>query len=48
MEKRIIELRKTRWLLRLMGWLKIPMLAYVKPRLIAISDAESRVQVRLR
>lgn len=44
----MISLRKMRWLLRLMGWFKIPMLAYVKPRLITISNDETIVEVRLR
>jgi acyl-coenzyme A thioesterase PaaI-like protein len=42
------NLSRLRWMLRLMGWFKIPMIAYVCPRLISIDDETVEVKIRLR
>jgi acyl-coenzyme A thioesterase PaaI-like protein len=42
------SLRHYQWLLRLMGWFKIPLIAYVKPRLIVLDDQQVKVSIRLR
>lgn len=47
MEKKT-NLRRIRWLLRLMGWIRIPMLGYVSPRLHYMDDEKAAVIVRLR
>ena len=42
------RLRKLQWLLLLMGWFKIPMIAYVRPKLMEINDESVHVRIRLR
>jgi acyl-coenzyme A thioesterase PaaI-like protein len=42
------NLRRLRWLLRLMGWINIPMLGYVSPRLNFIDHEKAAVTIRLR
>jgi acyl-coenzyme A thioesterase PaaI-like protein len=37
-----------RWLLRLMGWFKIPMIAYVAPRLEELDERSVVVRIKLR
>jgi acyl-coenzyme A thioesterase PaaI-like protein len=48
MEKKSLTLNRMRWMLRLMGWFKIPMLAFVNPKLIDINETETIVEVQLR
>jgi len=43
-----ISIRKMRWMLYLMGLFKIPMIGYVRPRLISIDDQTVRVRIKLR
>jgi acyl-coenzyme A thioesterase PaaI-like protein len=43
-----MTLSKMRWLLFLMGMFKIPMIAYLKPRLLELDDQVARVRIRLR
>lgn len=42
------NLKKYAWMLRLMGIFKIPLIGYVRPRLIEINDDEVLVRIRLR
>lgn len=42
------NLKKYAWMLRLMGIFKIPLIGYVKPRLLQITDDEVLVRIRLR
>jgi acyl-coenzyme A thioesterase PaaI-like protein len=42
------EFSKIKWMLRLLGWVKIPMIGYVRPSLISIDDEKVVVRVKLR
>lgn len=42
-----MTLRKWQWLLRLMGWIQIPMLAFVRPRILEMNDQRCAVRIRL-
>lgn len=42
------DLRRLQWMLRLMGWFKIPMIGYVKPKLVFINDETVKVNISLR
>lgn len=42
------SLRKMRRMLWLMGWVKIPMIAYTKPKLIQLNDEQALVRIKLR
>lgn len=46
--KRVITLSRMRMLLRLMGWFQIPLLAYVKPRIVEINENHCIVKIRSR
>lgn len=46
--KRVISISRMRMLLRLMGWFQIPLLAYVKPRIIEINENHCVVKIRSR
>ncbi len=41
-------LRKMRWMLFLLGLVKIPIIGFVRPRLISIDDETVRVKIKLR
>ena len=43
-----ISLRKMRWMLFLLGLLKIPIVSFMRPRLISIYDETVRVKIKLR
>lgn len=43
-----ISLRKMRWMLFLLGLVKIPIVGFVRPRLISIDDETVRVRIKLR
>jgi acyl-coenzyme A thioesterase PaaI-like protein len=43
-----ISLKKMRRLLWMMGMFKIPMIAYVRPKLIQLDDKESLIRIKLR
>ncbi len=43
-----IPLKKMKWMLFLLGFAKIPIIGFVKPRLIKLDDAEAAVKIRLR
>ena len=36
------------WMLRLMGWFRIPMIGYVSPKLLRVDDEVVEVRIRLR
>ncbi len=42
------SLRKMRWLLFLMGLVKIPLIGFVRPKLLAIDGQSVRVRIKLR
>ncbi|MNJ86269.1 hypothetical protein D3C87_37600 [compost metagenome] len=42
------NLKKYGWMLRLMGIFKIPMIGYVRPRLLKIDDNDVLVRIKLR
>lgn len=42
------SLRHYQWMLRLMGWFKIPLIAFVKPKLVKLDDQMVVVSIRLR
>lgn len=42
------KLTRFRWMLRLMGWFQIPLISYVKPRLIKLDAEEIRLKISLR
>lgn len=44
----VISLRKMNWLLFLMGLVQIPLIGFVRPKLIAIDNQEVRVRIKLR
>lgn len=41
-------LKKFRWMIRLLGWFKIPMIGYISPRLETLNDKEASVKIRFR
>ncbi|MBL6668461.1 MAG: DUF4442 domain-containing protein [Crocinitomicaceae bacterium] len=43
-----VSINKMRWLLFLLGFVKIPMIRYTKPKLLMISDDAVRVKIKLR
>lgn len=42
------SIKKMQWLLFLMGLFKIPLIGYVRPRLVEINDDSIKVKIRLR
>jgi len=42
------SIKKMQWLLFLMGLFKIPLIGYVRPRLVEINDDTIKVKIRLR
>ena len=42
-----VSIKKMRWLLFLLGFMKIPMIRYTKPKLLAIDDNTVRVKIKL-
>ncbi len=43
-----VSLRKMKWMLFLLGFAKIPIIGFVKPKLITLNDDEATVKIRLR
>ena len=43
-----IALKKMKWMLFLLGFAKIPIIGFVKPKLIKLDDKEAAVKIRLR
>ena len=43
-----VSIKKMRWLLFILGFMKIPMIRYTKPKLLAIDDNTVRVKIKLR
>lgn len=43
-----ISLRKMRWMLFLLGLFKIPMVGFVRPKLLLVDDTSVKVRIRLR
>ena len=43
-----VTLKKMKWMLFLLGVAKIPLIGYVKPKLIALNDQEAIIKIRLR
>ena len=43
-----VSLKKMRWLLFLLGFVKIPMIRFTNPKLLAIDDNSVRVKIKLR
>ena len=43
-----VSIKKMRWLLFLLGFMKIPMIRYTKPKLLVIDDNTVRVKIKLR
>ena len=43
-----VSIKKMRWLLFLLGFMKIPMIRYTRPKLLAIDDNTVRVKIKLR
>lgn len=43
-----VSIKKMRWLLFLLGFMKIPMIRYTRPKLLAIDDTTVRVKIKLR
>lgn len=43
-----ISIGKMRWLLFLLGFVKIPMIRFTRPRLLSIDDDSVRVKIKLR
>ena len=48
MPTKIISIRKMRWMLFLLGFFKIPLVGFVKPKLISIDENTVRVKINLR
>lgn len=40
--------KSLKWKLKLLGWFKIPMIGYVKPKLLMLNADEVQVKIRLR
>jgi acyl-coenzyme A thioesterase PaaI-like protein len=45
---KIISIRKMRWMLFLLGFFKIPLVGFIKPKLISIDENKVRVKINLR
>lgn len=45
---KVISLKKMKWMLFLLGFAKIPIMGFVKPRLVTLNDQEASVKIRLR
>jgi hypothetical protein len=45
---RDVSLGKMKWLLFLLGTLKIPMIGFVRPKLIELNDETSKIRIKLR
>lgn len=43
-----VSLRKMRWMMFLLGCVKIPMIGFTRPRLLTIDDDSVRVKIKLR
>lgn len=43
-----VSIKKMRWLLFLLGFMKIPMIRYTRPKLLAIDDNTVRVKIKLK
>lgn len=43
-----VPLKKMKWMLFLLGFAKIPIIGFVKPKLITLNDEEASVKIRLR
>ena len=43
-----VSIGKMRWLLFLLGFVKIPLIRYTRPRLLSIDDVSVRVKIKLR
>ena len=43
-----VSIGKMRWLLFLLGFVKIPLIRYTRPRLLSIDDESVRVKIKLR
>lgn len=43
-----ISLRKMKWMLFLLGFAKIPIIGFIKPRLIVLDDEKATVKIRFR
>jgi acyl-coenzyme A thioesterase PaaI-like protein len=43
-----VSLRKMRWMLFLLGIMKIPMIRFVRPKLIVLNDEEAAIRIKLR
>ena len=43
-----ISLRKMRWMLFLLGMFKIPMVGFVRPKLLLVDDTRVKVRIKLR
>jgi anti-sigma factor RsiW len=48
MPNKEISLRKMRWMLLLLGLFKIPMVGFVRPKLLLVDDTTVKVRIRLR
>ena len=46
--KKEVSIRKMRWLLFLLGRIRIPLIGYTNPRLLSIDDQSVRVRIKLR
>lgn len=45
---RLLSIRKMRWFLFVLGITKIPMIAYLRPKLLLVNDNDAVVKIRLR
>lgn len=45
---KIISIRKMRWMLFLLGFFKIPLVGFIKPKLISIDEKNVRIKIKLR
>ena len=43
-----VSLKKMKWMLFLLGLTKIPIIGYIKPKLIELNDEKARVKIKLR
>ncbi len=43
-----VSLRKMQWMLYLLGWIKIPLIGFVHPKLILLTDNELVVRIKFR
>lgn len=41
-------LKKLKWKLKLLGWFKIPMIGYTRPKLVSLNAKKVEVQIQLR